>query len=155
MVRFRPSSIHTNNPKDDYYTPPEVFDRLGLHFDLDVCAPRGGVPWLPADRHYSLDDDGLSQAWSGRVWMNPPFSNPTPWMEKFLAHGDGVCLIPVSRGRWYAEAWDRLDGITLCPARIAFVKPSGEKAAIFMPTFFGAVGSTNLLAIRNFDRRVR
>ena len=33
-------SIETS---DDYYTPREVFDLLGLTFDLDVAAPPGGV----------------------------------------------------------------------------------------------------------------
>ncbi|NBX13220.1 MAG: hypothetical protein EBR06_05295 [Acidimicrobiia bacterium] len=156
MVRpFIPSSKNTSIPKDDYYTTPDVFERLGLHFDLDVCAPKGGVSWIPADRHYSIEDDGLAQPWSGRVWMNPPYSNPTPWMARFLAHGDGVCLVPVSRGRWYAEAWDRLDAVTLCPLQIGFVKPSGQKAKVFMPTFFGALGTSNVQALRNFERRVR
>jgi len=155
VVKSRKSSIHTNNPKDDYYTPPEVFERLGVDFDLDVCAPIGGVPWLPAHRHYSRLDDGLAQPWNGRVWMNPPFSNPTPWMEKFLAHGDGVCLIPVSRARWFGQGWDRLDAITLCPLQIKFVTPSGDKAAVFMPTFLAALGSTNVAVLKNFDRRVR
>lgn len=64
--------------KDDYYTPKDVFDALGLEFDLDVSAPPGGVPWVPAKRYYTLEDDGLTQPWFGRVWMNPPYSNVTP-----------------------------------------------------------------------------
>ena len=35
---------------DDVYSPPHVFERLGLTFDLDVCAPKGGLPWIPAKR---------------------------------------------------------------------------------------------------------
>lgn len=35
---------------DDYYTPRWLFDRMGITFDLDVCAPPGGVPWIPATR---------------------------------------------------------------------------------------------------------
>lgn len=57
----------TQLTKDDYYTPREVFERLGLTFDLDVCAPPGGVPWVPARRYYTTADDGLSQPWFGRV----------------------------------------------------------------------------------------
>ena len=32
-----------NETTDDYYTPPFIFEALGLHFDLDVSGPAGGV----------------------------------------------------------------------------------------------------------------
>ena len=35
-----------------------------------------------APRCYTKDVDGLAQRWVGRVWMNPPFSDPTPWVRK-------------------------------------------------------------------------
>lgn len=49
---------------DDYYTPAWVFERLGITFDLDVCAPPGGIPWIPAARYYTMEDDGLAQPWT-------------------------------------------------------------------------------------------
>lgn len=30
----------------EWYTPPAIFDRLGLRFDLDPCSPPGGLPWV-------------------------------------------------------------------------------------------------------------
>lgn len=42
---------------DDCYTPRWVFDAMGLQFDLDVAAPKGG-PWhVPAARYYTAEDD--------------------------------------------------------------------------------------------------
>src|SRR5690606_35780948 len=58
-LRFLPAS-------DDYYTPAWLFDALGLTFDLDVASPPGGVEWVPAARFYTVEDDGLSQPWTGR-----------------------------------------------------------------------------------------
>lgn len=52
---------------DDYYTPAWVFERMGVEFDLDVCAPPGGIPWIPAKRYFTQEDDGLSQPWDGLV----------------------------------------------------------------------------------------
>jgi hypothetical protein len=98
---------------DDYYTPPWIFDRLALDFDLDVCAPPGGIPWIPAVRHFTKEDDGLAQPWHGRVWMNPPFSLPEPWVDRFITHRNGVCLVPMSNGRWFHRLWGEADGITL------------------------------------------
>jgi hypothetical protein len=35
----------------EWYTPPEIFDALGIHFDIDAASPQSGpVPWVPADR---------------------------------------------------------------------------------------------------------
>lgn len=77
---------------DDCYTPPWVFDAMGLHFDLDVAAPNGG-PWhVPCSRYYTAVDDGLASPWEGLVWCNPPFSNYLPWAEKWAAHPTGVLM---------------------------------------------------------------
>jgi hypothetical protein len=92
--------------RDDYFTPPWIFAKLGLRFDLDVCAPPGGVAWIPATRYVTQEDDALRVEWRGRVWMNPPFSNPTPFVRRFVQHGDGVALVPTSNGRWMGELWN-------------------------------------------------
>ena len=57
-----------------WYTPPSIFELLNIEFDLDVCAPQGGVPWIPAKDYFALPTDGLSQPWVGKVWCNPPYS---------------------------------------------------------------------------------
>ena len=91
---------------NDYYTPKWVFDALNTTFDLDVSAPPNGAPFVPCRHHYSILDDGLSQPWFGLVWMNPPFSNPLPWVTKFLEHGNGVALLPTSNGKWFDLVWN-------------------------------------------------
>ena len=30
-------------PNDEVYTPPHIFEALGLEFDLDVCGPIGST----------------------------------------------------------------------------------------------------------------
>ena len=94
---------------DDYYTPAHVFEALGLRFDLDVCSPPGGVPWVPAARFFTMEDDGLAQDWEGRVWMNPPYSQATPWVRKFIEHRHGVCLVPHAKSAWHNTLWAEAD----------------------------------------------
>jgi hypothetical protein len=55
---------------DDWYTPGEIFDALGLVFDVDPCSP-GPDHWVPARQVFTKRDDGLSQPWHGLVFMNP------------------------------------------------------------------------------------
>src|SRR5690606_18615998 len=77
---------------DDCYTPRWVFDAMGLEFDLDVAAPIGGAPNVPARQHYSAQDDGLTAPWSGLVWCNPPYSRFRPWVERWAAHPTAVLM---------------------------------------------------------------
>lgn len=50
--------------------------------DLDPCTQ----PQNPtgATKFFTEEDDGLAQEWSGNVWMNPPYSDPLPWMKKLV-----------------------------------------------------------------------
>jgi hypothetical protein len=131
---------------DDYYTPPWVFEALGLEFDLDPCSPPELIPWIPVKERYTLADDGLVQPWHGRVWLNPPYSNPTPWMELFREHGNGVALIPSSKGAWFVKLFnDPAVGFASTPSNMKFIG-----GAIPTHTWFAAVGESNIEAIRTF-----
>lgn len=100
-----------NGTSDDYYTPPFIFDALNIEFDMDVAAPPNGVPWIPAKRSLTIIDDGLSTPWQGRVWCNPPYSNPRPWAEKLIKHNNGIALLPMSKSGWLNVVWAECSGI--------------------------------------------
>src|SRR5262245_41355882 len=77
--------------KDKWYTPRYVLDPLG-YFDLDPCndAPE---QFPVAEYHFTPSDDGLQWPRWGRVWLNPPFSNARPWIDKLAEHGNGIALV--------------------------------------------------------------
>jgi hypothetical protein len=125
---------------NDFYTPPWIFERLAVRFDLDVCGPPGGVPWIPADRHYTLADDGLTAPWAGFVWLNPPFSQSTPWADRFRAHGNGVWLGPIANARWFVDLARGADRLYLC-RDIAFVHPTHAGRRSSMPLASVAYGT--------------
>lgn len=127
---------------DDYYTPASVFQQMGIEFDLDVASPPGGLPWIPAKQFYTMADDGLAQPWTGRVWMNPPYSNPTPWVSKFVTHRHGVCLVPHTRSKWHLELWNNADALAH-PGRFYF----HARREIFQPVVFAAFGPECVEAI--------
>lgn len=120
---------------DDYYTPKHVFDALDLCFDLDVAAPPGGVPWVPADRYYTKEDDGLSQPWHGRVWMNPPYSEATAWVRRFIEHRHGVALLSHAKSAWHPTLWAEADAVAFPFRYFDFVGGS-----IPLPVWFAAFG---------------
>lgn len=87
----------TDWTSDDWSTPPaivqEYADRYGA-FDLDPCAR---PETAKAPRYYTKADDGLAQPWHGRVWLNPPYSNPGAWLRKARAElASGRCDLVVA-----------------------------------------------------------
>ena len=84
---------------DLWSTPQDFFDKLDaeFHFTLDVCATADNAK---CKEFFSPEDDGLSFAWVGTCWMNPPYGRMIgAWMEKaYDASLDWgctvVCLVP-------------------------------------------------------------
>lgn len=108
---------------DVWLTPIEIIEKLGP-FDLDVSAWEGD-PTRCAARGYTVHDDGLAQEWSGRVWMNPPYSNVEPWMQRLAEHGDGIALVHVqSCAEWFHKAMQSADTCLLVRHRILFLRPA-------------------------------
>ena len=124
---------------DDWYTPKWLFEALACEFDIDVCAPYEGVAWLPAKKHYSLVDDGLSQDWQGFIWMNPPYSDPLPWVRKFIENGQGIALVPTSTGKWMIELWEAATTWIILPP-MRFQAPDGQIAKGALPVMCWLVG---------------
>ena len=136
----------TQTTSDDYYTAKWIFDALGLHFDLDVASPPHPTN-VPCDRYYTQADDGLGSPWYGRVWMNPPYSRPGPWVDRWLAHGNGVALLPTSKSRWWDALWRTDAKMVSLPTDLAFVG-----GRIFMPAVLVAIGQENELALSKVGR---
>lgn len=83
-----------SNENDEWYTPSWLFHALGVEFDLDPCSPGSPPSSVPAKRHFTKADNGLTAEWSGSVWLNPPFSSKRPWYERLIEHGNGIALMP-------------------------------------------------------------
>jgi hypothetical protein len=114
---------------DEWYTPPAIFDALGIAFDLDPCSPGIGH-WVPAARNYTKDDDGLSRHWRGSVFMNPPFggrNGHVPWLAKFLDHGDGIAIVrSYTSSGWWHDHMHRAHMICWPKGKTKFVRPDGS-----------------------------
>lgn len=82
--------VNTDGKKrtPEWYTPDWLLDHLyaangGLSFDLDPCSPCKGLNApVKACTHFTKEDDGLSQPWLGRVFLNPPYSDLKEWVKK-------------------------------------------------------------------------
>lgn len=133
---------------DELYTPKHIFDALNVTFDLDVCAPKEGPLHTPANKWFSLEDDGLAKEWVGRVWMNPPFSESGKWVDRWLDHKNGICLIPFSKSRWFNRLWNSEVAILPAPSDIKFIKPDGKTHSIFMALAICGINEMNITALK-------
>lgn len=113
----------------EWLTPPGILSKLGK-FDLDPCAPINR-PWDTAHNHYTIEDDGLSKKWEGRVWLNPPFGRyAIKWLQKLAWHGNGIALIAVRTetemfSKW---VWPYAEGILFLNKRPHFHHVDGSRA---------------------------
>jgi len=108
-------------------TPKSWFEYLDLEFGftLDPCCTHGTAKCV---KHYTVEDDGLSQSWEHeRVFMNPPYGREiSKWMEKAYTEcrNNGalvVCLVParVDTNWWHSWA-DKASDIRFPKGRLKF-----------------------------------
>jgi len=135
---------------DEWLTPPEIHNKLGT-FDLDPCAPVVR-PWPTADRHYTINDNGLLQPWIGRVWMNPPYGREAAaWLDRLADHGNGIALIfaRTETDMFFRHVWERATAVLFIRGRLHFHYVTGgrAKANAGAPSCLVAYGQDNALML--------
>ncbi len=142
---------------DDCYTPRWIFDAAGLMFDMDVAAPVDPTRrTCPAVRYLTPVEDGLSQPWDGLVWMNPPYSRCSPWVERFVSHCCGLALLPaVKEVYWLGSLLGCADAVTLIGAD--FARPDGSVKAppLLILAACGPASVSALARVAGADKYVR
>lgn len=109
-------------PSDLYETPPEVFQILSLAFgpfDTDLCAEEKTAK---CKKFFTPAYDALKRPWLGRCWLNPPYSNPKPWVEKAIEESAlrGAYIVALLPGDT-STRWFQL--IKSCPHAMALTPP--------------------------------
>jgi hypothetical protein len=113
----------TNNISVDWYTPPWIFEKLGIQFDLDPCHPENKIPWIPVKKHYCLKDNGLISPWVGNVWLNPPYGkNTSEWLHRMHNHRNGISLVFARTDcAWFHDYVAKADAILFLRGRVKFI----------------------------------
>jgi hypothetical protein len=136
---------------DEMFTPSWIFEALNMEFDLDVASSHNPFVQVPTKRLFTIDDDSLNQEWVGTVWMNPPYSKVTPWIEKWIEHGNGFCLVPLSsNGKWVNRLWESNAYLTYLPPNMAFIGGvDGKMVKHRWRCALWALGDENIKALQN------
>lgn len=113
---------------DEWATPPEIIAALG-DFDLDPCA-MVTQPFPTARRSFTVIDNGLIQAWSGRVYCNPPYRASVIglWLGRMAGHNRGTALIfaRTETAAFFNHVWGRASALLFLAGRLNFYRPDGS-----------------------------
>lgn len=103
----------------EWYTPGKIIERVEGVFgeiDLDPCSNSSerATANVPAGAYWTKDDNGLAQAWHGKVYMNPPYGDEIPaWVERLVnayTAGEiieGIALLPARTDTaWFQPLFD-------------------------------------------------
>ncbi len=105
------TDVMFSSATDLWATPKAFFDKYNaVHgFELDVCANDENAK---CEKFYTVVEDGLTQEWTGNVWMNPPYGREIgKWVKKAFESvfvdktaKKVVCLLPARTDtRWFHD----------------------------------------------------
>ena len=132
----RPRSGNATHDNDDeWYTPPAIVKACRAAMggiDLDPASHEVANRCVKAKRYFTAEDDGLSQPWSGRVFLNPPYSKragKAEFIAKLAASFDAgtvtaatVVLSYDFSASWFEPLRGRYAAICLLRGRVQFYK---------------------------------
>jgi DNA N-6-adenine-methyltransferase (Dam) len=118
---------------NEWYTPGHYLEAaravLGA-IDLDPASNPSANLTVKAEKFFTIDDDGLSKEWQGRVWLNPPYGGMSgPFTERLVeqfCNGTVTSAILLVNSNstdagWFQSLWDYL--LCFTNHRINFVSP--------------------------------
>lgn len=137
------ANLHSSE-SNEWYTPPLYVlsaRRVLGAIDLDPASSEVANRTVRALRYFTQADDGLTQAWRGNVWLNPPYgtddkrvSNQARWAHKLIAEyaaGNvtaAVLLVSANTSeKWFQALWDY--PICFTDHRINFIPGAGQKSS--------------------------
>jgi DNA N-6-adenine-methyltransferase (Dam)/Protein of unknown function (DUF3102) len=132
----------------EWYTPPTYLDlarRVLGQIDLDPASCDIVQKQVGAQRYFTAEDDGLAQPWFGKIFCNPPYSQPAimHFVEKLVAEvkaGNVEQAILLTHNfsdtRWFHLAVGVAGAVCFPRGRINFYGSQGDAAPTNGQTFF-------------------
>lgn len=111
---LNPRELDAGDESDGWYTPPWLIVRVRAflgEIDTDPATCAAAQAIVQAATWYTEAEDGLVHSWYGRLWLNPPYSGPTKWTDKAVAHyrsGDVSEALILTNSYTETGWWQRL-----------------------------------------------
>ena len=126
--------------KFEYYTPAPIVELArdvmgGIDLDPASCEVANRM-LVRATKYFDIAQDGLSQRWGGRIWLNPPYKRGLidKFIEKlvieYTANPFGTEAIVLTNNStetyWYHMLSEYASAICLLRKRIRFYEPGDD-----------------------------
>lgn len=130
--------VSHNTGEQEHYTPTAIIESARLvmgSISLDPASNDMAQGWIKAETYYTKETNGLDKAWSGNVWMNPPYARSLlpAFIDKLVASTSRsagvtqyVVLINNTTETEHGQKLMALSHAICFPRkRIRFIKPDG------------------------------
>jgi len=171
MTEQSPLTAAAMDPdNDEFATPPKLWRPLARAVDGFDTDPASGAESTPiASTRYTKADNGLSKAWHGDVWLNPPWSTngngsaKERWLTKARSEAKRaavdrvVVIIPSDTGaHWFHEHVLAANAVCFVgPGRIPFEGEDRNPSFALVIAVFGPVDESIADALDSLGAVVR
>ena len=131
--------VSNNSGENEWYTPIEFIDaakKVMGKIDLDPASSDIANKTVGASEYFTKEDDGLSQEWYGKVWMNPPYAQPLiqQFAEKLVGSLDDIeeAIVLVNNAtdtKWFQLLAEMCSSICFPRKRVRFLDVDGNPGA--------------------------
>ena len=133
--------VSKNSGNNEWYTPSAYIEAARQcmgGIELDPASSDIANERVKADAYFTQDMDGLSQTWSGKVWMNPPYAQPLmgQFADKLKQEVESgnvttfcVLVNNATETKWFKAIASVADYVCFTSGRVKFLTPDGEPGA--------------------------
>ena len=130
--------VSNNSGENEWYTPYYIIENARAvmgGIDLDPASSKLANETVRAKEYYTIEDDGIKKDWYGRVWLNPPYSQPdiSNFAKAVTSKSYDEIMILVNNATetdWFRMMAEISEAICFINKRLKFIdrdgKPSGS-----------------------------